>query len=277
MKEKISTVMGRFGRFSAGVFRRPVSSHTHKEPSVLFHLGGADLAMTVDERTVTLKAGDMLLFDPWMSHSRTTVTDQPSTLATLLIEPTSLNPPNPYVAANLESDLGFSQSEARIDFNLRLQLDELVALMSDRPMARLEMIQMKIEQLIATVRVRYADPGRALREGRSQAVDFRVRRAFESLRSSAIQGVKIESLAAKSGMSRSHFFRQFKRGIGVSPQHVVDEERIAYALNALGAPGILLSKLSEELGFSAPAHFTRFFVQHLGCTPSQFRRNLLVV
>ena len=78
-------------------------------------------------------------------------------------------------------------------------------------------------------------------------------------------------------MSRSHFFRQFKRSIGVSPQHVIDQERIAYALKALGSSSVMLSKLSAELGFSAPAHFTRFFVQHLGCTPSQFRRSLLVL
>ena len=158
---------------------------------------------------------------------------------------------------------------------MRVQLDDLVALMFDQPMARLETIQLKIEQLIDTVRIRYAGDGRS--GGERSSVDFRVRRAFESLRSSAIQGIKIESLAAGSGMSRSHFFRQFKRCIGVSPQHVIDEERVAYALRAMSAPGIMLSTLSEELGFSAPAHFTRFFVQHLGCTPSQFRRNLMVV
>ncbi len=272
MKEKISTVMGRFGRLSAGAFRRPVNSHTYKEPSVLFHLGGAEFVVNVDERPIQFMAGDMLLLDPWTPHSRTPISDQPSTLVTLLIEPSLLDA---NAAADSAFAFRFSQTTATIDFEIRRQLDELVTLMFDRPVARLETIQLKIEHLIDTVRVRYAGDGRSGSERTS--VDFRVRRAFERLRSSAIQGIKIESLAAGSGMSRSHFFRQFKRCIGVSPQHVIDEERVAYALRALGASDIMLSTLSEQLGFSAPAHFTRFFVQHLGCTPSQFRRNLLVV
>lgn len=270
MKEKVSTIMGRFGRLSAGAFTRPVNSHTYKEPSILFHLGGADLVVNVDGRPLPFNAGDMLLLDPWTPHSRVMVTDQPSTLVTLLIEPSLLD-----VKEDSEIAFAFSQNVAAIDFDMRLQLDDLVALMFDQPMARLETIQLKIEQLIDTVRTRYAGDGRS--GGERSSVDFRVRRAFENLRSSAIQGIKIESLAAGSGMSRSHFFRQFKRCIGVSPQHVIDEERVAYALRAMSAPGIMLSTLSEELGFSAPAHFTRFFVQHLGCTPSQFRRNLMVV
>ena len=272
MKEKVSTVMGRFGRLSAGAFSRPVNSHTYKEPSVLFHLGGADLVVNVDERPVPFRVGDMLLLDPWTPHSRTKMSDQPSTLVTLLIEPSLLDV---NMKADSEVAFTFSQNAATIDLDMRVQLDDLVALMFDQPMARLETIQLKIEQLIDTVRIRYAGDGRS--GGERSSVDLRVRRAFESLRSSAIQGIKIESLAAGSGMSRSHFFRQFKRCIGVSPQHVIDEERVAYALRAMSAPGIMLSTLSEELGFSAPAHFTRFFVQHLGCTPSQFRRNLMVV
>src|SRR5690606_19087864 len=100
---------------------------------------------------------------------------------------------------------------------------------------------------------------------------------FDNLRRHAIDGVRIEALVAGSGMSRSHFFRQFKRTIGVSPQQVIDEERMSYALQALGEPNLMLSQLSRELGFSAPAHFTRFFIQHAGCTPSHFRRNLRLI
>lgn len=33
-----------------------------------------------------------------------------------------------------------------------------------------------------------------------------------------------------------------------------------------------LAHVSETLGFSAPSHFTRFFHQHLGATPSQYRK-----
>ena len=33
-----------------------------------------------------------------------------------------------------------------------------------------------------------------------------------------------------------------------------------------------LGKLAENLGFSEQGHFTRFFQQHIGASPSQYRR-----
>lgn len=273
MKDKVSTVMGSFGRLSAGAFSRSVSSHSFREPSVLFHLGGAELIMTMGDRVLPFRPGEMLLIEPWTSHARTVTSNESSKLVMLLIEPSWLDP-----GANGDPgfDFGFRQNLATIEPDMREQLDALSALMFDQPMARLETIQMKIEQLIELIHIRHNI--RRHHGHRRSSIDSRVQQAFESLRSSAIQGVKIESLAAGSGMSRSHFFRQFKRSIGVSPQHVIDQERIAYSLKALGSSsGVMLSKLSAELGFSAPAHFTRFFVQHLGCTPSQFRRSLLVL
>ena len=33
-----------------------------------------------------------------------------------------------------------------------------------------------------------------------------------------------------------------------------------------------LGQLSESLGFSEQGHFTRFFRQHIGASPSQYRR-----
>src|SRR5690606_37174075 len=229
MKDKVSTVMGRFGRLSAGTFSRSVNSHSFREPSALFHLGGAELNMTIGDRVLPFRAGEMLLIEPWTPHARSLLSNESSKLVNLLIEPSWLDP-----GANGDPgfDFRFRQQLASIEPDMREQLDVLSALMFDQPMARLETIQTKIEQLIELIHVRYSirHHGR-----RRSSIDSRVQQAFESLRSSAIQGIKIESLAAGSGMSRSHFFRQFKRSIGVSPQHVIDQERIAYALKALGS------------------------------------------
>ncbi len=272
MKEKISTVMGHFGRLSAGVYRRSVSAHSYQEPGVLFHMGGGELLVTVGEIAAPFRPGDMLLLDRWTAHARTASADESSTLVMLLADP--------LLFGAISGALGrcrFTRARASIDTGLRVHLEELLALMFERPEARPQTIQFKIEQLIEMVRERHVRTGRSSQDGDQGRVDSRVMRAFEHLREGAARRISVESLVAESGMSRSHFFRQFKRGFGISPQRVIDEGRIDYALRALGARELLLSQLSKELGFSAPAHFTRFFVQHLGCTPSQFRRNLLLV
>jgi len=274
--DRISTVMGEFGRFCVSFSARPVSAHTHKELSVLFHLEGPDISVQVDDERCSLRAGEMLLFDPWRPHSRAG-TSSPVLLATLLIDPRWLHGRQDYDGIVAEGCSHFRCRQTAMPSAILAQLQALRDIMFGQPGQQTAQIQDRIARLIDAVML---DCGMAATEAvfnASAAIDFRVRRAFDHLRRSAIPGVKIETLAAGSGMSRSHFFRQFKRCIGVSPQHVVDEERMAYALRALGSPNVMLSQLSDELGFSAPAHFTRFFVQHLGCTPSQFRRNLLLI
>lgn len=274
--DRISTVMGKFGRFCVRASSRPVNAHTHKELTVLFHLGGPDLTVKIDEEAHTLHAGEMLLLDPWRPHSRA-ATQEPVFLATLLIDPRWLHGHQDYDGLMAEGTSHFRYRQGPIEPTMIELLEELRRMLFGQPSQYAAIVQEKIVALIDAVMLHCG-----IHTGDSFAafgttIDFRVRRAFDHLRRSAIPGVKIESLAAGSGMSRSHFFRQFKRCIGVSPQHVIDEERVAYALRALGSPDVMLSKLSDELGFSAPAHFTRFFVQHLGCTPSQFRRNLTLV
>jgi AraC family transcriptional regulator len=48
--------------------------------------------------------------------------------------------------------------------------------------------------------------------------------------------------------------------------------RMESAIRDLASGKASLTDISYDLGFSAPGHFTRFFRQHLGITPSEYRR-----
>ena len=275
MGNRISTVMGGFGRFSVCASARPVNAHTHKELAALFHLGGPTVVIKTDDIAYPLRQGEMLLFDPWHSHARLARSMEPTCLATLLISPIWLHSRDDTDAPDANGGY-FRHSYTRIG-DLSGPLDELYALMFDQPMDQVALIQQRI---VGLIRMLMHEHGGMVAKGvppRAAPVDMRVRSAFDRLRQSALHGIKVENLVVASGMSRSHFFRQFKRNIGVSPQHVIDEERITHALRALSAPGVKMSQVANELGFSRPSHFTRFFVQHLGCTPNQFRRNLVLL
>lgn len=274
MKEDVATVMGRFGRLSAGVYRRAVGSHTCKEPGVIFHLGGGDLQVTLGGSVERFRAGDMLTFDSWTAHSRTMLSNVSSTLVTLLADPLLCG-----AVTGTRRSCRFMQTRASIDAELRAHLERIMVALFDRSDAdaRVHTLQTDIERLIELVRARHVRAGRSESATAADTADARVLHAFERLRANAVPKASVESTVAASGMSRSNFFRQFRRTIGVSPQHVIDQCRIDYALDALSGSDLMLSQLSAHLGFSAPAHFTRFFVQHLGCTPSRFRRRLMVV
>jgi AraC-like DNA-binding protein len=63
----------------------------------------------------------------------------------------------------------------------------------------------------------------------------------------------------------------------VSPGVYADAIRVEAAVRALSEQREPISDLADDLGFSAPSNFTRFFQQHAGIAPRQFRRALAQV
>ena len=60
--------------------------------------------------------------------------------------------------------------------------------------------------------------------------------------------------------------------MGVSPQHYIDWVRMSHAIRLLGSSDQPLADIANELGFEEHSHFTRFFAQHMGVPPGDFRR-----
>jgi AraC-like DNA-binding protein len=81
----------------------------------------------------------------------------------------------------------------------------------------------------------------------------------------------MDALARQSGLSRAQFFRNFESSIHVPPRVFLNMLRMEAAVSAVMESGEPFAGISDRLGFSAPAHFTRFFRDHAGSCPSQFR------
>jgi len=81
----------------------------------------------------------------------------------------------------------------------------------------------------------------------------------------------IDSLAQTVGMSRANFFRVFERSTGVTPRVFSNMIRLERAVSAVVSSDLSFGALSDQLGFTAQAHFTRFFRDHTGVPPSSFR------
>jgi len=67
------------------------------------------------------------------------------------------------------------------------------------------------------------------------------------------------------------FFRLFETSLGVSPKIYLNVVRMERALDAVMREDTPLGELSERFGFPEPAHFTRFFRDHAGVSPREFR------
>ena len=104
------------------------------------------------------------------------------------------------------------------------------------------------------------------------AMDPRVRRAIALMREDIAHELDVDALAERSGLSRAHFFALFQRDTQVTPLVYANVLRFEAAVQRLSKGQEPVSAVAHELGFSAPGHFARFFRQHLGITPTDYRR-----
>jgi AraC family transcriptional regulator len=84
----------------------------------------------------------------------------------------------------------------------------------------------------------------------------------------------LQTLAAETGYSRSHFLRMFETATGLTPHRYLLQLRLERAQELMRKGSASLIDIAALCGFSSHAHMSRVFGQVLGVTPSQYRRNL---
>jgi AraC-like DNA-binding protein len=63
----------------------------------------------------------------------------------------------------------------------------------------------------------------------------------------------------------------FESSIGVPPKVYLNVVRMEQAVEAVLNQSASVRDISNQLGFAEPAHFTRFFRNHAGVSPREFR------
>jgi AraC family transcriptional regulator len=86
-------------------------------------------------------------------------------------------------------------------------------------------------------------------------------------------GLDLETLAAETGYSRSHFLRMFHATTGQTPHQYLLRMQVERAQKMLRKQGVSMIDIASACGFSSHSHMSRVFHQMLGVTPSQYRRN----
>ncbi|HLZ64710.1 MAG TPA: AraC family transcriptional regulator [Aliidongia sp.] len=264
-------LQGRFGRATVNLTGRPLVEHAHSEFNILFKLGGADTAFRSGSQTLDLGDNTVLLFNPWVPHAKLENTGGPTLILSLLIDPSwlvrVLTSPPPSLSCL------FPNPREQVSAEVALHANRVAAVVAQNVTASGESGEDLLADLIDAVTREYADPSveRDLL-ATARPIDYRIRKALAYIHEHALENPKVEDLAAKVGLSRSRFFEQFRRCVGASPQHYIDWARMAIATRWLSTTNRPLIELADELGFSAHSHFTRFFTQHIGVSPSEFRR-----
>jgi AraC family transcriptional activator of pobA len=82
----------------------------------------------------------------------------------------------------------------------------------------------------------------------------------------------VDFYANELGVSAAHLNALCRRLTGRSALQIVHERLLLQAKRSLIYTAMTISEVSDSLGFSEPAYFSRFFKRYTGLAPKEFRR-----
>ena len=273
MSNALRIAHGKFGRVALLDMDASLVRHAHPHCHVLIKAAGADTQFLVRDRLVPLTDESAVLINAWEPHAYVHDPKRPRTqILALYIEPQWLSGFRPNWAASGVPGF-FSRNGERITRALRRATSELAEAMVAAP-ADGGAQETLISKLMIGALERYTSWRSALAPDATPpgSVDYRVRRALAMIRNAPGSIGDMSGLAREAGLSRAHFFRLFGEAMKIPPRVFLNTVRMESAVGEVmdGVSG--MTEVSDRLGFSAPAHFTRFFRDHAGAAPREFRK-----
>lgn len=273
MSTALRIAHGAFGRVALLDMDESLVRHAHPHCHVLLKVEGSDTQFVVGDAVYPLTDDTAVLVNGWQPHSYVHYPERPRTvILALYIEPEWLTAFRPGWAASGAPGF-FSHPSGDVSPHIHNLTMNLAADIVARPEARAAHEALLSDLMIAVIE-RFT-PWRSfpasIREMSARGGDWRIRKAAASMRSEAGRDAALDSFARDAGLSRSHFFRLFEASVGVPPKVYLNVVRMEQAVDAVLNRSVNISDISHQLGFAEPAHFTRFFRNHSGVSPREFR------
>ncbi|MGH8821625.1 MAG: helix-turn-helix domain-containing protein [Rhodoferax sp.] len=276
MSTAIKIFQGRFGRVALLDMDAPLVGHAHHHCHILVKAGGADSAFRVHGERAPLTDDTAVLVNAWEHHNY--LHDAPPGAHTLILA-LYIEPP---WLAEIQRSLAlsghprfFPRPCVCITAATRKIVEEFVLELwwaDEVSPGRLEDLLFNLIISMIESYSGWRDLASLLHSKPPVAMDSRVRQAIALMKLDVAHDLDVDALAAQTGLSRAHFFTLFQRDTQVTPLVYANVLRFEAAVQRLTQSRESLGDVADVLGFSAPSHFSRFFRQHLGITPSDYRR-----
>jgi len=101
--------------------------------------------------------------------------------------------------------------------------------------------------------------------------DPQLKRALDFIEAADLADLRIQAIAQRLGLSRTHLHQLFVRHLGISPKRYLQERRLKKAAEAVTGSNRTMTDIALDLGFASSQHFAAAFRNRFGKTPSQFR------
>jgi len=243
---------------------------------MLFKSKGTDTSFNVGGKMSPLTVDSAVTINAWERHCYNHDPRAPSTeILAFYLEPSWLASVDSIFAASNHRDF-FPNSCVALDIELKTKVTKICREMSNGPLDNVHNVQQQIFDLTVSIAHRFANWRVA---GRTQELerniyDYRIRRSIEYMRAHPDYRLSIDKLASIVSLSRPRFYELFRDCTGLTPNLFSSMLVVENAIDQLANTNGTIANVAYELGFSEHSNFARFFSQHVGCSPSDYRRKV---
>jgi len=261
---------GAYGRTVVLELRTDLVAHGHAETQIAFWLGGARSDARVVGQIVEYSENTALGCNPYESHDARLLDDSGSAIFLCF-----------YIYKEwldkLRAESGrrffFPNPQVPISPALRQACWKVLDVVVSPFHESRESLNDEIEKLIVEAIDASLAPVRPSGFGATAPViDHRLRAAITYMREHVGDPVVVDEVAGKVGLSRAHFFALFRDQLNTTPQVFWSAVKVEEAIRRLVQKADPLTSVALDLGFSTPGNFSRFFKEHMGVTPSHYRK-----
>jgi AraC-like DNA-binding protein len=273
MPETFAMHEGAFGRISLLPLRTGLVSHAHSQAHIVWWLGGADAEVRIGTQVYRYSETHAVAVNPFGQHDGKPLSSTaPAIFLTVCINKEWLDKK----AATAGRPFVFASPRIAVSPELRASLWKVLDLIMFHPELQ-EEIESAAEELIggsiqASLGAHSSDPQTA----GIPLLSRKLRLAIALMRQRVDVHTTIDKIASEVGLSRARLFTLFRDQLNTTPQVFWSTIRLEEAIRRLAAEDVPLIDVADELGFSAASNFSRFFKEHTGVSPSDYRRGATV-
>lgn len=269
MSSAVAVHHGPFGRAALYALDRTISTHAHREGHLIFLVDGPPCAVTVGRDEVRLDPGSAVAVSPWSPHSFHAPASGQALTLVLYVKPAWFLE----VSRTAQFALSFGRPRVEVTGDVRARVVRICALLLEDAASDLfEGWLYELTRVCFDQSWQWTEEAAPLKAACGGFRDWRVRKSLRIMEESLAADLDLCAIARRAGLSRPHFFKLFRKQMGVTPNLYLNMLRAEHAIGDLTGSAKTVADIAADVGFSSQASFSRFFASNVGIPPSEYRR-----
>jgi AraC-like DNA-binding protein len=268
MAENFALHEGAFGRIVLLSLRAGLVPHAHSDAHIVWWLGGAEAEARIGTQEFRYSDTAASAVNPFEQHDLKLLSDTaPAIFLAVYVNMTWLD----RKAGIAGRPFVFASPRINIGSELRAALWQLLDLMMTRPEHHAAIdtaVERAIDMSIESSRTSASAAAPVI----GPVLSRPLRLAIGLMREHLEIRLTVDDIASQAGVSRARLFALFRDQLNTTPQIFWSAIRLEAAIRKLASGDMALMDVAHDLGFSAASNFSRFFKEHSGISPSDYRR-----